>query len=426
MNYKFIALLVISIIAIFAFKNIPQQSGKKLQYKDLSYEEEIRTVILYPNKRAAADIFSPPVDQVGRNSLVLEFDDLVESHEQYRVKILNCSNDWKPTGLKTLDYLYDFNEFNITNYEYSTDTKIGYIHYTFNLPNIKLPGNYLLVAYRGTNEKDIILSKRFMIVSQKVDIEIMSNISGLTSINRKNQQIDFRINYEDIELINPLERIKVVLRQNQQWYNTISNLKPSFFKEGVMDYQYFNFENNFGGGNEYRFFDMRSLRYPGQNVQRVDLLKRPSEVYLMTDGSRIYQAYAQYDDINGDFFIQNQDTGGSSESDYLYTTFSLAVKEPIGGDIHVVGKMNNNSLDDVSKMSYNPKTKLYTNTQLLKQGFYNYKYVIQGDTLNTNYLEGDHFETENDYEIFVYYDPPELRTELLLGYKQLTINPRIN
>lgn len=416
----------VSIAAFISLTNSPQQSGKKLQYKDATYEEEIRTVLLYPDKGFPGDVFSPPVDIVGRNSLVLQFDDLVEAHEQYRVKIINCTKDWKPSRLKTLDYLYDFNEFNITNHEYSTDTKIGYIHYTFKVPNIKLPGNYLLVAYRGTNEKDIILTKRFMIYTQAVNVDITSNTTGITSMKRSNQQIDFTINYEDYKLINPLERISVVLRQNQQWYNAITDLKPSYFREGFMEYRFFNFENNFLAGNEYRFFDMRSLRYPGQNVQKVDLLKRPSEAYLMPDGPRVYQAYAQWDDINGNFYITNIDTGGSSESDYLFTEFSLVLPEPIQGDIHVVGKMNNYDLGETTKMQYNPRMKRYTNTQLLKQGFYNYKYVVQNDTLNAYYFEGNHFETENEYEVFVYYSPPEIRGDLLIAYQQLTINPRPN
>lgn len=418
--------LSISLVALFAFSYYPQQSGKKLLFKDATYEEEIRTVLLYPNKGFGGDVFSPPVDVVGRNSLVLEFDDLVEAHEQYRVKIINCTKDWKESSLKTLDYLYEFNEYIITNHEYSTDTKIGYIHYRFKLPNIKLPGNYLLVAYRGTDEKDIILTKRFMIYTQAVNLEILSNVTGITSMNRDNQQIDFRINYEDYELINPLQRISIVLRQNQQWYNSITDLKPSYFREGIMEYRFFNFENNFSAGNEYRFFDMRSIRYPGQHVQNVDLLKHPSEANLMIDGPRIYQAYAQYEDINGNFYIINTDTGGSSESDYLYTQFTLALPEPIAGDIHVVGKMNNYDLDENTKMEYNKRSNRYTNTQLLKQGFYNYKYVIQNDTLNVNYLEGNHFETENEYELFVYYSPPDLRGDLLIGYRQLTLNPRNN
>lgn len=403
-----------------------QKSSKDLLFEDATYEEEIRTVLLYPNSNNPGDVFDSPVGTIGANSLVLKFDDLVEAHEQYRVKFIHCNRDWKPSGFKPLDYLYDFNEFNVTQYEYSTDTKIGYIHYTFKLPRFKLSGNYLLVAYRGSDEDDIIISKRFMIYSSNVAINILSNLNGLTSMRRNNQQLDFAIDYENYELINPMERIKIVLRQNQQWFNAITLIKPSFFRENSLEYRFFNFENNFSAGNEYRFFDMRSLRYPGQNVGNIDLLKRPSEAYLITEKPRIYQAYAQYDDINGNFYIQNQDTGGTSESDYLYTTFSLNLKEPIGGSIHAVGKMNNYKLDETTELTYDKKSKNYTNTQLLKQGFYNYKYVVKSDTLDYNYIEGNHFETENEYEIFVYYSPPNLRGDVIIGYKNVILNERFN
>ncbi len=414
-------------ICLFGF-TITENSiyNKKLLYEDASYEEEIRTVLLYPKTGRSNDVFASPVTALGSNNLILEFDDLVESPEQYRAKIIPCTYDWKPSQVNNLDILYDFNEFNISRYEYSTDTKIAYIHYTFNVPRIKLPGNYLLVAYRGTDEKDIILSKRFMIFNPSLDIQLMTNLMGLSSTNRLNQQIDFKINYENYELINPMESVKIVLRQNQQWYNAITLKRPTFFHEGELEYRFFNYENNFSAGNEFRFFDMRSLRYPGQRVANVDFGTRPTTVNIMTDNPRIYQAYAQYNDLNGDFFIQNQDTGGSQESDYLNTKFTLILREEIGGDVYVVGKMNNFKMDNNTKMEYDSKRKIYSNAQILKQGLYDYKYVVKGDSLNINYLEGNHFETENDYEIFVYYTPPNLRGDLLLAYQQITMNNRNN
>ncbi|MEQ8241802.1 MAG: DUF5103 domain-containing protein [Fulvivirga sp.] len=420
------SLAVVTVLSLGFTLNEYPPNNKKLLYEDANYEEEIRTVLLYPNTGRATDVFSPPVTALGSNNLVLQFDDLVESHEQYRVKIVPCTYDWKPSQVNNLDILNDFNEFNITKYEYSTDTKIAYIHYTFNLPPIKLPGNYLLVAYRGTDEKDIILSKRFMVFNPNLNIQLMTNLMGISSTNRLNQQIDFKITYENYELINPMESVKVVLRQNQQWYNTITLDRPTFFHEGELEYRFFNYENNFSAGNEYRFFDMRSLRYPGQRVANVDFGTRPTTVNIMPDQPRIYQAYAQYNDLNGDFYIQNQDTGGSSESDYLYTNFTLLANEALGGEVYVVGKMNNYKMDNSTKMEYNPKRKVYTNSQILKQGIYDYKYLIKGDSLNNNYLEGNHFETENDYEIFVYYRAPSLRGDLLLAYRQITLNNRDN
>ncbi|HNP20060.1 MAG TPA: DUF5103 domain-containing protein [Fulvivirga sp.] len=424
-SYRTFILLLFTIPFHLGLTTLPQQSGKKkLVYADASYEQEIRTVRLYPQKGNPADVFSSPVTKLGQNNLVLEFDDLVAANEQYRVKIIHCNTNWTPSQLSNLDYLYDFNEFIITQYEYSTDTKIGYVHYTFRVPSVKLPGNYLLVAYRGYDQDDIILSKRFMVYSSNINVGILSNLMGLNSNNRKNQQIDFTLTYEDYEIINPMDNIKVVLRQNQQWFNAITDLKPTFFREGQLDYRFFNYENNFSAGNEYRFFDMRSLRYPGQRVDKADLTARPIKINLMADGPRIYQAYAQYEDLNGDFYIQNQDTGGSSESDYVYVKFTLILKEPLNDDIYVVGKMNNYDMNESTKMVYDKRTKSYTNTQLLKQGWFDYKYVVKSKTLNINYLEGNHFETENDYELLVYYHPPNMRGDLLIGYKSLTLNKR--
>ena len=396
-NFGLHASLGIITILLLGFTLYEYPNNKKLLYEDASYEEEIRTVLLYPNTGRNTDVFSPPVAALGSNNLVLEFDDLVESHEQYRVKIIPCTYNWKPSQVNNLDILYDFNEFNITKYEYSTDTKIAYIHYTFNLPRVKLPGNYLLVAYRGTNESDIILSKRFMVFNPNLEVQLMSNLMGISSTNRLNQQIDFKITYDNYELINPMESIKIVLRQNQQWHNAVTLNRPTFFHEGELEYRFFNYENNFSAGNEYRFFDMRSLRYPGQRVANVDFSTRPTTVNIMPDRPRIFQAYAQYNDLNGDFYIQNQDTGGSSESDYLYTNFTLLADEEIGGEIYVVGKMNNYKMDNSSRMEYIPKRKIYTNSQILKQGIYDYKYLVKGDSININYLEGNHFETEKEY-----------------------------
>lgn len=396
---------------------------KRLVYRDATYEAEIRTVQLYPYTGSANAVLAPAVAALNNNNLLLEFDDLVQAPENYRVKIIHCNSDWTPSRLRSLDYLYDYNEFNIDNYQLSVDTKLSYVHYKFKLPNIKVPGNYLLVAYRGTDESDIILSKRFMIFSNLVSINLLSELRGLTSMDRMNQQLDFKINYNDYLLENPMENVSIVIRQNQRWDNAITNLKPSFIRENVseLEYRFFNFENNFKAGNEFRFFDMRSLRHPGQNVQRVNLNTRPTLVELMIDKPRVYQPYTQYDDLNGEYFIANSDTGnGALQSDYVTVKFNLKA-EKTGGEVYIIGEMNNWNLDN--KLTYNEVAGMYNGEMILKQGYYDYQYHIEGDTVKSNYFEGDHFQTENEYEIFVYYRPPASRSELLIGYGYYEMNP---
>lgn len=405
---------------------IDLNNSKKLEYKDMSYEEEIKTVQLYPNTGNSRDVLESPIAPLNQNTLTLEFDDLVESHEDYRVMLIHCNSDWTKSKLKPLDYLSVYNEFMITNFEYSVDTKIGYIHYAFKVPNVKISGNYLLVAYRGSDTKDIILSKRFMIYERNVGINILSNRIGLTSVDRGRQKVDFEVSYGQFEILNPQDQVNVVIRQNQRWDNAMTNIQPQFVKEGqqLLEYRFFDRESNFYAGNEYRFFDLRSLRYPGQNVLKVDLSTYPNTAYIMNERGRGTQAYAQYDDINGDYYIQNTDTGdGQVQSDYVNVVFNLQLDSQFESDVYVVGKMNN--YDPRSKM-LNMGNGQFKYETILKQGFYNYQYLVKGAESNSNLVEGDHFETENRYEILIYFQPLNLPAEILIGYAPVTLNTRNN
>lgn len=420
MVHKFYMLLLSAFTII-----IPAE--KELRYENATYEEEIRTVKLYPNTGSFYDVLEPSVTQLGQVNLTLEFDDLVQDAETYKVRLIHCNADWTKSNFHNLDFLYKYNEFNITQYEYSVDTKVKYVHYSFNVPNVKVPGNYLLVVYRGTNEKDIILSHRFMVYQNLVSVELESPLTGMTSSSRFNQQLDFKINYQNAEITNPRETIKVVMRKNERPDAVITDLKPSFVREGQseIEYRFFNFENNFRGGNEYRFFDLRSLRNPGANVNKVNWSEYPTQVELMTDKAKTHEAYAQNNDINGDYYIANTDSGlGTNSADYVYTWFYLKSAEQLPGTVYVAGKMNNFKNSPSSRMTYHTNTRMYTTKLLLKQGWYNYQYYIASDTLSPTYLEGDHFETENMYEIFIYHRPMTSRSDLLIGYSRHELNPR--
>ena len=403
------------------------QDRKTLQYTDRSYEPEIRTVMLYPFTGRPNDMLQPPSAEIKNQTLVLEFDDLVDAPEDYMVRIIHCNGDWSPSGLRALDYLFDYNEFNINEYEFSVDTRLAYVHYRFRLPRVKIPGNYLLVAYRAGNQKDIILSKRFMVFENRVNILLSSGLTNVTAISRMNQQLDFAVNYSDLPIPNPVDQVKVVVRQNQRWDNMLTVSRPTFLREidKILEYRFFAEEDYFSGGNEFRFFDMRSLRSPGQNVAYTDLSKRPVQVVLGKDKPRIFEVYSILNDLNGNYIISNMDTGnGVVESDYVETIFTLE-SEPIPGEIYVVGKMNNYQYTPENRMNYDRARGIYSGRQILKQGWYDYQYIVKNDTLPLNYIEGNHFETENEYEILVYYSPLEMRGDLLVGYRRITVNERL-
>jgi hypothetical protein len=319
----------------------------------------------------------------------------------------------------------EFNEFPLNDYEFSIDTHIPYIHYRINLPPVKLPGNYLAVVYRGNDKNDIILTKRFMVYDNRISFENERNLIGAGNVAALNQQINFTINYKNLDIINPLQNLNVSVRQNQRWDNMALDIKPSFVREieKQSEYRFFDESKMFKGGNEFRFFDLRSLNYPGRNVASVSKTVKPYEVYLGLDKSRADEAYAQYLDYNGNFIIANLDYRDDAFTNYANVHFTLASKQ-LPGEVYVTGAFNYWNLNAENRMRYDSLHGEYQTVILMKQGWYDYQYYVKSETLPPYFLEGTHFETENAYEILVYYRPFQPRADLLIGYIRLEKNKR--
>lgn len=400
---------------------------KKLVFSDKSYEEEIRTVLLYPRLNESRNNLRPAVASLNTQNLFLEFDDLQGQRSNYYVKIIHCNYDWTKSSLMDLDFLMDYNEFPINEYDVSSSVSVPYIHYYFTLPPVKLPGNYLLVVYRESDEDDILLSRRFMIFDNQVSLVTDSQSQGLGTLRTTNQQLNFKINYSRIDVFNPMESIKTLVRQNQRWDNARLNVAPSFIREDKreLEYRFFDQDNEFMAGNEFRFVDFRSLNYPGRNTGRLDRSKRPFHLSVLTDQSREDQVYSIYADMNGSYVIENLDYQDAPISgDYVFVTFTLEAPQPVSGNVHLIGAFNNWDHSPDSKMEYLPAQKRYEKTLFLKQGWYDYQYWVESPKTNAFVFEGSHFETGNLYEVFIYYRPYKPNADLLIGYFQLPVNMR--
>ncbi len=381
--------------------------------------------MLYPKVTGLRDNIRPAVVSLEAQNLQLEFDDLRNQRSNYYVKIIHCNYDWTKSTLMDLDFLPDYNEFPVNEYEMSFNASFPYIHYYFSLPPVKLPGNYLLVVYRES-DADILLSRRFMVFDNQVKLVTDQQSIGLGNLNSSNQQLNFKISYARMDLVNPMESVKTIIRQNQRWDNARHNVTPSFIREDIkeLEYRFFDQDNEFKAGNEFRFVDFRSLNFPGQNTGRLDRSKRPFHLSVQTDRSREYQVYSQYVDLNGNYVIENLDNREAAISgDYVFVTFTLA-SQPVHGDIYLLGAMNNWDRTEDSRMNYISNQTMYEKTLFLKQGRYDYHYWVQAPSEDGFLLEGSHFQTENLYEVFIYYRPFKPNADLLLGYFQLPVNSR--
>jgi hypothetical protein len=425
--YKILFLALIASLVLQGCTPVTQSSTtaasnpKQLRLEDAIYETEIKLVRLFPQ----GSPLSPAITKLGQWNLVLEFDDLTTERGSYSAQIIHCNYDWSISSLQHLDYLPSYNEFNINTSEFSVDTHIPYVHYSFPVPPVKLPGNYVLVVYRGTDKNDLILSKRFMVYDIRLGFRKDQKLVGSGSVADVNQQINFTINHSKLKVPNPLADIHVNMRQNERWDNYMQDMKPSFARdiEKELEYHYFDDDKMFNGGSEFRFFDLRSLNNPGRNVAYVDKSKKPLEIYLGKDKSRFDEAYSQYDDLDGKYILDNYDYRDQAFSNYAFVHFSL-VSPKIDGNVYVMGAFNDWRQNKANQMSYDSTETMYKARILMKQGYYDYLYAVKSPTLPADFFEGSHFETQNTYEIFIYYRPFQPRADLLVGYYVIEENAR--
>ncbi len=395
-----------------------------LIYNDHIYDPGIKSVEIYNQNSGQGPVIDNAVSSLRQNSpFILEFDEINEDARYYQAKIVYCNWDWTPADVHSIEYMNTYNEIDYQSYTYSMNSKIPYTHYKFILPPVKLAGNYLVYVYDRDNPDRILLSRRFMIFDPTVVISPKPGMSSSIPLRSTHQQIDFSISYNGLNLLNPAGDLKVVIRKNFSWHNAISGLHPTEIDDQnkLLSYTQFNLENNFPGGNEYRYFDMESNVTTGRNVDRIVNSADRIDAFLGIDKPRSGQAYGKWQDMDGAYYISTIDgNDASTEANYMYTHFFLKTDVKLNSKVYLFGGISLRQLLPEYEMKYDSGLGGYTGNFLLKEGYYEYLYVTSG---NDEYqIEGNHYETENTYDITVYYRPPSRIYDYIVGYAQFKCN----
>jgi len=394
-------------VLLFLFLISSQISFGQKIYDNKGYDDKISTVILQKN----IDIYDPvPIINLGSSeTLKLSFDMLDPQNEFLNYSLVHCDRNWMLSDLQPMDYVSGNTMGEITDYKFSTNTYQTYTHYSLNFPSddmaITKSGNYIIKVYRNFDEEDVLLTRRFMVVDPQTKITTTVKSATIPEFRFTHQEIDFSVNYMGFDIPNPFLDVHVTILQNNSWNNAITNLKPQFVNNNELSFNYEN-ENIIPGTNEFRFFDIRSLRFFSNNVIK-KYIDTVQNVVLRPEESKAYLNYVRWIDYNGKRDIFNSDGMNLVEDgDYALVHFNFKSNDLNDmGEVFVYGELSDWQIKDKFKMTYSPELKMYTCSVLLKQSYYNYHFVLRDKDgkIDYTFTEGNHQETENDYTVLVYH-----------------------
>jgi len=375
----------------------------------------IRTVSFVQNGQNIVPFF-----RLG-DSFQLQFDDLFGNEANYYYQFVHCDYDWKPSQLVKSEYLRGFDEIRIQDYTNSFNALQIYSHYRLSVPNkntaLLVSGNYMIKILN--EDREVVFSRKFILYEELVSVPMqIKRARNVKDVNFK-QNVEFSIKSPNILFQSPLTNVKVLLIKNGQLNNTIGNVKPMYTIGNDLIYKY-DAETQFWGGNEYRYFENKDIRAANNNVGRVDSNGGLYNSHLYTDNARARDQYSYNPDINGNFVIKNINAENNEiEADYAWVFFSLSAPAYYGKeDIYINGMFNNFALTPEFKMDYNKDKGIYEKAIMIKQGFTNYRYVVADKTGridNENAIDGNFFQTENNYFTLVYYKENNQRYDRVIG-----------
>lgn len=392
-------------------------------------ETDTHTRIINPNFKTlqvhhSSNEFFPPVITLNSEERIeISFDEMASDMQYLRYRLIHCNSNWQPSELLESEYLEGFNYANIEDYGFSSGTFANYVNYSFTVPNDQIiltkSGNYLVQVYPEDNPDETLLQARFYVNENFMNV--IPSVTSRTDIdaNREHQQVSVKISCKNARVRNWQNDIKLFVNQNSRTDNEVMLTRPNLMEASGVLYQH-DKRLIFPAGNEFRRFEVVATNYPGLHVENIQHHDPFYHVDLFQDATRNGVPYAYDETQFGRFKIRQSDAiDSNTDADYVVVHFSLEPENIPNGDIYIDGELTNHLFTNSNKMRYNPSTGKYELQLLLKMGSYNYQYLWKTENSTVAFtapVEGNHYQTVNEYSARIYYRPLGERYDRLVGF----------
>lgn len=360
----------------------------------------------------------PPVLTLGKSSFLrISWDEMSHDYHRYTYRIVHCTRNWESTpDLFESDYLEGINDLPVEDYETSFNTTQIYTHYSLTFPNrdasVLLSGNYKLLVFDEDNEDDgPVIEVRFRVVENEMSLSTQVSSNTDIDVNESHQQVSLRLNYGAIGVTDPYSQIHAVVMQNRSELNTVAGVRPDINKANGLEWKHCQ-ELIFPAGNEYAKFEILDMHVSGMNVDNMQWHEPYYHATLWAN--TVPRSYSSQEDRNGAFYprTKNQENN-NTEAEYVIVHFALEAPR-LSKDVYVSGEWSNGDIAPQCLMQYHEDTQSYEASVLLKQGYYDFRYITQDGS--TEGVWGNFWQTENEYQTFIYFKEQGGRYDRIVGY----------
>ena len=360
--------------------------------------------------------------------VTISFDHFTHDYHRFTYKIVHCNADWTPSDLFEVDYMDGFNNQPIEDYENSLNTTMLYTHYRLDLPNddiqFKLSGNYRVEIFledeSGKWKEEWVAVACFRVVEPRMGLHVSVTSNTDVDTHCSHQQVELVLNYHASEVMDPTTEIKPYIYQNTREDASVAMVKPTTITPGRVEYTH-NPALIFPAGNEYRRFEVINMHYATQGVDQMQYFAPYYHATLLADAPR--RNYSFDRDHDGRYLIRyNMAEDTDIEADYLFVHFRLDMPRRTGGQFYLTGEFTYNEFTPRYEMTYNEAEQAYEAIVLLKQGAYDFMYlwVPDGSSIGqTAPAEGNFYEAENEYQVYIYHRPFGGRYDRLVATQQV-------
>ena len=366
-----------------------------------------------------------------RGSISLQFDLLGDEPANFLYQIIHCDADWTPSNLQESEFQEGFSENSLRDYDLSLFAQQKFVHYQLRLPNADVrwtkSGNYLLKVFLDDDEKTLALTRRFVVFEENWPVEVVSAVPSRVSKMQTHHELDIFVNQKKSRPVNPREVWLSVL-QNGRWDNALNNVHEHTVTADGLSYDYQD-SIVFPAGKEFRYFDISTFDYKTERVSQIDLRGKWPEIWLRPDLLRGDSPGLNLDDNNGEYevFLTNPNPGRAVQpllqSDYALVHFQLKRQSEVeNGEVYLFGGLTDWQIQPQFRCKYDENEHVYFGEAYLKQGIYNYEYVIfdpKTGKIDHAELEGNWFATTSRYSVIVYYRPHGERYDRVMGFRTI-------